>query len=176
MPVEIWLYGLLGLMILASIVTLEMKDVLSSIVAVGIVGLILSMSFLILQAPDLALVQFVFEILSVIILIMAFARKESHASDLRIQPGAVILAGAILLPILLLGLGALKGLPPFGEPLLKVSSRYLEQGARETGAANIVTAIILDYRAYDTLGEATVIFTGILGAIAIIRKIGRKQA
>ena len=175
MPVDYWLYGLLGLMILASIVTLEIEDVLASIVAVGIVGLVLSLSFLLLQAPDLALVQFIFEILSVIVLIMAFARQEDHVADRRARPGALAAAALFLVPILFLGLGALRGLPVFGEPLLEVSSRYLAQGARETGAANLVTAIILDYRAYDTLGEATVIFTGILGAITILRKVGRSR-
>lgn len=39
--------------------------------------------------------------------------------------------------------------------------------------ANRVCALILDYRGYDTLGEATVIFTGIMGALAILRKRGR---
>jgi multisubunit Na+/H+ antiporter MnhB subunit len=46
---------------------------------------------------------------------------------------------------------------------------------KETGAANIVTAVLLDYRAYDTLGEATVLFTSIVGALAILRKKARKK-
>ncbi|MGD8627752.1 MAG: hypothetical protein PVH52_01590, partial [bacterium] len=48
-------------------------------------------------------------------------------------------------------------------------------GLHDTGAANIVTAVLLDYRAYDTLGEATVLFASIIGAIAIIRKKARKK-
>ncbi|MHA1507042.1 MAG: hydrogen gas-evolving membrane-bound hydrogenase subunit E, partial [Candidatus Asgardarchaeia archaeon] len=40
---------------------------------------------------------------------------------------------------------------------------------------NLVTSVLLDYRAYDTLGEATVLFTAILGAIVVLREIGRKE-
>ncbi len=40
----------------------------------------------------------------------------------------------------------------------RVSEAYIKHGAQETGAVNIVTAVLLDYRAFDTLGEATVIF------------------
>ena len=41
--------------------------------------------------------------------------------------------------------------------------------------SNTVTAILLDYRAYDTLGEATVLFCSVLGALAILRKTARKS-
>jgi multisubunit Na+/H+ antiporter MnhB subunit len=36
--------------------------------------------------------------------------------------------------------------------------------------------VLLDYRAYDTLGEATVIFVSILGAYALLRHVGRKKS
>ena len=174
MPVEGWLYGLLGLMILGSLITLEMKDVLGSIVAVGIVGLLLALCFLLLQAPDLAVVQFIYEIPSVIILVMAFAGREKDAPEQKRNLLSPVLAGIVLLPLLVVGYFALRELPSFGGPLLRVAARYLARGAGETGAVNLVTAILLDYRVYDTLGEATVIFAGILGAITIIRKVGRK--
>ena len=40
----------------------------------------------------------------------------------------------------------------------EVSQRYIEEGMEETGAGNIVAGMILDYRAFDTLGESTVLF------------------
>jgi multisubunit Na+/H+ antiporter MnhB subunit len=70
---------------------------------------------------------------------------------------------------------ALVEIPPFGNPILKVAQRYISSGIKETGAANIVSAIILDYRALDTLGEATVLFTAVIGVLTVIRKIGRKK-
>jgi len=49
----------------------------------------------------------------------------------------------------------------------------LNQGLSKTGAANLVTSVILDFRGYDTLGEATVLFTAVMGVIVVLRKIGR---
>jgi multisubunit Na+/H+ antiporter MnhB subunit len=62
-----------------------------------------------------------------------------------------------------------KALPEFGQPLMTTSQYYLEKGAAETGSANLITSIILDYRAYDTLGEVTVLFTAIMGTLTVLR-------
>ena len=87
---------------------------------------------------------------------------------------------AILFVVFLAGVKAFETLPEFGSPVFtKVadapSVTYVEKGLAETGAANIVTAVILDYRGYDTLGEATVLFTSVLGALAILRSRTRKR-
>jgi len=51
----------------------------------------------------------------------------------------------------------------------EVAARYLEQGTTETGAPNTISAIITDYRAFDTLGEATVLFTAIAAVVACLK-------
>lgn len=170
MPVETWLTFLLGFMILGSIVALEIRDILSSIVAVGVVGLAVSVAFLFLQAPDLAVVQFLFEIFALIILVCAFIRKEAHA----LEPARASrwIFGFTLIglaAILALSLKVFRLLPAFGQPLMEVSRHYLEHAAAETGAANVVAAVILDYRAFDTLGEITVLLTAILGTLTVLR-------
>lgn len=177
MPVEIWLGGLLGIIIVLSIVCLEMKSILSSLVTLGVIGLIVSLSFLILQAPDLALVQFVYEILIISIAIIVFTNIESkeESTDLNGHMTRKILTAFLLLPVLMIGCLAFQELPAFGQPLLKVAEKYLTLGAQETGVVNLVAAITLDYRVYDTLGEAIVIFAGVLGAITLIRKVGRQD-
>jgi multicomponent Na+:H+ antiporter subunit B len=174
MPIDIWLIFLLAFMILGSVVALEIRDILSSIVAIGIVGLAVSTSFLLLQAPDLAIVQFLFEIFALIILVRAFLKKDYHKMESsqanRVLVGLTVLT---LVAVFALSIHVFKALPEFGKPLLETSSHYLAEGAREVGAANLVAAVILDYRAYDTLGEVTVLFTAILGALTILRV--RKQ-
>ena len=63
-------------------------------------------------------------------------------------------------------------LPSFGDPAsapaTHVSPRYIERGVAETGAANLVTGVLADYRGYDTLGETTVIFTAALACLLIL--------
>lgn len=45
---------------------------------------------------------------------------------------------------------------------------YLENSVKDTGALNMVTSIILDYRAFDTFGEATVLFTAALAILSLM--------
>lgn len=63
-------------------------------------------------------------------------------------------------------------LPRFGDPgsppATHVSPRYIERGVAETGAANLVTGVLADYRGYDTLGETTVIFSAGLACLLIL--------
>ena len=58
---------------------------------------------------------------------------------------------------------------------MAVAKRYLTEGVAKTGAVNLVTAVILDFRAYDTLGEATILFTSVMGVMAVLRRVGRKD-
>jgi multicomponent Na+:H+ antiporter subunit B len=55
----------------------------------------------------------------------------------------------------------------FGEHSIGVGEYYLEEGLEESGATNLVTNIVLNYRGYDTLGEVTVLFTATTGVAAL---------
>ncbi len=65
-------------------------------------------------------------------------------------------------------------LPPFSDPRspihVHVAPRYLQQGPRETGVPNVVSAVLASYRGYDTLGETVVVFTAGIGVIALLRR------
>ena len=59
----------------------------------------------------------------------------------------------------------------FGEPIYDDMDTYMiENGQNETGANNIVTAVVFDYRGFDTLGEATVLFTAVTGVLVVLRR------
>ena len=51
-----------------------------------------------------------------------------------------------------------------------MTKRYIEDGLSETGAVNIVAGMILDYRAFDTLGESHVLFTALVCVMILLRK------
>ncbi len=57
---------------------------------------------------------------------------------------------------------------------VEVVKRYVEDGLEETGAINIVSGMILDYRAFDTLGESHVLFTALV-CVMILLRIDRKN-
>jgi multicomponent Na+:H+ antiporter subunit B len=52
---------------------------------------------------------------------------------------------------------------PFGKDKIDVANYYIREGIEETGAANIVTSVVVSYRGLDTLGEVTVLFVAALG-------------
>lgn len=57
----------------------------------------------------------------------------------------------------------------------EVAERYIEKGLEETGAVNIVTGMILDYRAFDTLGESHVLFIATCTVLILLRKDRKKD-
>jgi multicomponent Na+:H+ antiporter subunit B len=50
-----------------------------------------------------------------------------------------------------------------------VAPHYLRQSVAETNVPNVVTAVLADYRGYDTLGETTVVFTAGIGVMLLLR-------
>lgn len=87
---------------------------------------------------------------------------------------ASVLLAVILSGFLLLGL---QDFPAFGHKdnpaHNEVMERYVQKGPTETGASNVVAGIILDYRAFDTFVEATVLFAGLLCVVIILNKEGQ---
>ena len=85
-----------------------------------------------------------------------------------------LLCVGVCLTMIVLLLYTVTTLPAFGDPNHpinnEVSARYIENGLQETGAVNIVTGMILDYRAFDTLGESSVLFTAAMVVLFLLRK------
>ncbi|MBN2808576.1 MAG: hypothetical protein JXR80_03695 [Deltaproteobacteria bacterium] len=72
-------------------------------------------------------------------------------------------------------------MPAWGDPHSPansyVSPLYIEEALKETETPNIVTAVLADYRGYDTMGETTVIFTAAVACALLLRgwSEGRKE-
>ncbi len=83
-----------------------------------------------------------------------------------------ILAALLLTVFVALLLTAAFGLPAFGAEDApahnEVMQRYLAQGLTETGAVNAVAGVILDYRAFDTLGESHVLFAAVAAVMILL--------
>jgi multisubunit Na+/H+ antiporter MnhB subunit len=169
------LYLLMAFMIIGAIIAIETKDLLSSVVAVGAVGLGLSIVFLILKAPDVAITQLVVEILALIILIRATLKKDLPFSTSGRWFLNTVITICFIIVFLMAADKCFRDLPEFGYPIMRVARTYLENGFAKTGATNVVASVILDYRAYDTLGEATILFTAVIGVLALVRRKGRKK-
>ena len=193
------LYLLIGFGIVASIIAVEARGLLSTVISVSAAGLALSVIFLLLSAPDLAITQVVVEVVCLVLLIRAAVVREDTTVGIARNRFAVAVGLVFVGVLICVSYTTFSSMKPFGRPLMAQSQEaeqliaqaqdsarasvpadqrpigrvYLENGIEKTGAANYVTAVLLDFRAYDTLGEATVIFAAIIGAYALLRKVGR---
>ncbi|MFO8059103.1 MAG: hydrogen gas-evolving membrane-bound hydrogenase subunit E [Bacillota bacterium] len=83
-----------------------------------------------------------------------------------------IIAAVVLLALGLMLALMVSEMPPFGQPDNPsnnvVSRRYTGECLDDVNVPNIVSAIIIDYRGYDTLGETTVLFAGIAAVLSVL--------
>ena len=89
----------------------------------------------------------------------------------RIYRTLSVLIAAVLMATLCL---VVLQMPEFGSAsapaVNEVSDRYLKNGVEETGAVNAVAGMILDYRAFDTFGESTVLFAAAMSVVLLMRR------
>lgn len=86
------------------------------------------------------------------------------------------IAGLILWLILVAFLvwGALL-IHPFGYPPSAMDDYIIENAQEETGNNNVVASVVFDYRGFDTLGEATILFTAVTGVLLLLRTVKRRE-
>lgn len=83
--------------------------------------------------------------------------------------------GIILLIIIAWGIIISLQKVPFGTSRTEVADHYINKGIEETGAANIVTSVVVNYRSLDTLGEVTILFLAAIGLGAVLATTIRKE-
>jgi multicomponent Na+:H+ antiporter subunit B len=174
------LYLFLIFMLVAAVIATEIKDLLSAVISLGAVGFSVAIMFIFIQAPDLAIVQIVIEVLTVIVFVAVILRTthvdETIGKKLRSsQIVAIVLYAFFAVLFMIVIIKSFQELPEFGNATMKVAAAYIRLGLARAGGANLVADVILDFRALDTLGEATVLFTSVIGVAALMRKLGRKK-
>jgi multisubunit Na+/H+ antiporter MnhB subunit len=166
-----------GFMILGALYAIHAKDLLSSVIACGIVGYSLVICFLLLRAPDLAIVQIVVDTITLIIMVAVVinSSREEAYSKLDTQGYISAVTGILVIVVLLYFFAiSIQTLDVLGTSSLRMAKYYIEGAAQKTGSANLVTGVVFDFRGYDTMGEAVVLVTAVLGVLTILRIKGKK--
>jgi len=176
---------LLMFVAVGAVIAIWTRDLLSAVIAVGVVGFTRTVTFVLLRAPDVAITQVVVEVLLLIILIRSTVQREVHTTEAwRSLPGTALVT-AVLAVFLVFGILGVRQLDLFGVPVMSPdrkppienppSKAYLENALKQTGSRNVVTAILADYRSFDLLAAGAVLFTAVIGAVALLRREGRKE-
>jgi len=142
---------------------------------VGTVGVCLSIGFIMLKAPDLAMTQLIVEILLVIIQIRATISKDVRFISSKKEFGIFLVVIGGLAVFINLADEVVNNLPIFGKPILWVSQTYLSNALNNGNVQNIVSKISLDYRVYDTFGAMIALFTAVIGVLAIGRQRSQEK-
>lgn len=163
-------------MITGAIFAIHAKDLLSAAISCGIVGYGLVICFLLLQAPDLAIVQIVVETITLVIMVAVVL--NSTREEIKVKSGSNktinTLTGVFFVVLLFYFFTlATRHLDPLGSHTLRMAAAYVEGAAEKTGSANLVTGVLFDFRGYDTLGEAVILITAVLGVLTILRIKGK---
>ena len=161
---------LMALMLLGALVALGLRSHLGMVVVVGIVGAGVALLFLLQNAPDLSITQFLVETLTAILIALVL---------LQIVRIGQIPAGRPLDAVVALGFGGLITLLMLGmlaQPLAPhLSNFFAEKSLPEGFGRNIVNVILVDFRGLDTFGEISVVGLAGLGVYALLKRRARKE-
>jgi multicomponent Na+:H+ antiporter subunit A len=164
----IYLYEyVLGFSIVAaSICILFSKSRLTSIIALSAIGFLVALLFVNFRAPDLALTQFVVETISTSLFLLCFyflpkLRKDVSTMPFRLTNMMVALGVGVTLTLI--------GLSVQGKRVFEPISSFYENAYELSGAKNIVNAILVDFRGFDTMLEIVVLFSAGIGVYTLIK-------
>ena len=166
MPPLAWLVWGIGMVATVATVVLHRRRLLA-LVVMGAVGLAVSLAFVLLSAPDLALTQLLVEMVTIALMLLSLnylpADSAPEPSRLRRWRDAIIALAAGG------GVAAL-AYAIITRPLDTVASQILALSLPEGGGSNVVNVILVDFRGFDTLGEIAVF--GIAGLVvhALLRR------
>ncbi len=150
----------------------RVRNLFAVVVLGGLYSFLMATVLVVLDAVDVAMTEAAVGA-GVSTVLLLGTLYLTHSEEARPRHRAILPLIVALVTGGLLVYGTL-GLPEFGRAdsviHRHVAPRYLEQGPKETGVPNVVTAVLASYRGYDTLGEVTVIFTAGIGVLALLRR------
>nr|WP_207952237.1 Na+/H+ antiporter subunit A [Paenibacillus turpanensis] len=166
---EITIYEalLITVLIISALAIPFVRSRITMIIVVGAVGYMVTLFFVILRAPDLALTQMIVETVSVALFLLCFyhlpkLRKERSPATFRLTN--------VLISV---GVGAMMTLVALtandSRLFESISDYYVKESYNLAGGKNIVNVILVDFRGFDTLLEIMVLGIASLGIYALIR-------
>jgi len=160
---------LLVFMIASAAIAVEANDLFASVIALGVLGLELSLACLLLKSPDTAIILLVLEMIALAVLAKAVTKQGSKpVRDLDPLSSVTFIAFAVL--FVTICVKAFAGLPAFGSPLMKLGDIYASGAVEKTGASNIVAAVMFNFRGLDTLIAAMLLLLTAIGIVHITDK------
>jgi multicomponent Na+:H+ antiporter subunit A len=153
------------LIVAAAFVAVSSKTRLGSIAALGAAGYSVALTYIIFSAPDLAMTQFVVETLTVILYVLVLYRLPKYnlltGKGERIRDVIICtIFGGVMATVVM----AAQSVPV--DPTL--ASFFASNSLSKGHGRNIVNVMLVDFRAFDTMGEIAVIGIAAIGVYALL--------
>lgn len=162
---------LIGLILLSTYTAVIARTGIGAIAALAMSGFSITLLFVLYSAPDLALTQLLVETLTVILFALALmflpGLKHEPISIGIYRDVVVSVSAGVMLTLLILGVLSF-------DLDLFISDFYAENSYLLAHGRNIVNVILVDFRAFDTMGEITVLGVAGLGIYALL-KLNRRD-
>ncbi|MGY1659717.1 Na+/H+ antiporter subunit A [Geodermatophilus sp. SYSU D00705] len=155
----------------AALLALRIRQRLSAVLVVGVTGYGAAVLFVVQGAPDLALTQFLVETLTLVVFVLVLRKlpkdiTERHRPRERAVRGVIAVGvGAFMAAVGAVALSARTAIP--------VSAAYPEEAFEFGGGKNIVNVTLVDIRAWDTLGEISLLVVAATGVASLVFLRGR---
>jgi multicomponent Na+:H+ antiporter subunit A len=150
----------------AAVLTVRSRRRLKAVVLVGVTGYGTAMMFLLHGAPDLALTQVLVETVTLVVFVLVLRRLPVYFSDRPLTRGrfwrmgiGALVAGTVS-GVMVLAAGARTAIP--------VSAGFPDEAVAFGGGRNIVNVTLVDIRAWDTLGEISVLVAAATGVASLV--------
>lgn len=167
---EIFINSLLCVIAAAGVLSLLFDDLYISVISLSVFSFLSSLLFYVSHAPDVAITEAAVGAgMTTLIFIWAV-----HASALK-RPGKTLISfspAQLTDAALVVGIGIVLYivLPPISGGPHFLRDFIAENGYRDTGASNLVSAVYLGYRAFDTFGETIVLLCAVTGSIFFLSR------
>jgi multicomponent Na+:H+ antiporter subunit B len=167
--------ALLTMLAIVTVAIVGQRSLFGAVMLFSIYSFLMATLFIALDAPDVAMTEAAVGAgVSTVLLLATLHITKSREYPKPRNAALPLFVSAVV------GVGLVVGtytLPPFGaadSPIHKhVAPHFLKNAYKETKSPNVVTAVLADYRGFDTLGEVIVVLTGGLGVMMLLR--GRRK-
>lgn len=166
------------LLVLSALATTLPANHMVMVLSLSAAGYLGAAAIALMRAPDVALTQVLVETISLILFLLVLAKiphRAKQASESlwrsrgsRLVDALIAATTGLLVFIIYLYVSA----PPVFEPAAKF---YVSQGYRLTGLQDTVVAILVDFRALDTVGEIAVILIAAVGVSTMLFMRGARD-
>ncbi|UPV73233.1 DUF4040 domain-containing protein [Halorussus limi] len=147
---------------------------ISGVLTLSILGFMVAVFYVLASAPDLALTQLVVETLTLVIFLLVLDRLPAFYGNAgrgkMIRDGALsAVVGATVFVTVLVSTAA--------TPADGIAEEFVNRAVPEGGGGNIVNVILVDFRAFDTMGEISVVAMAALSVLTLVamRERGETQ-